>query len=176
MEGVEEKMPSNREPEVCRAVRAVDETMAGFCDRFIAPGSQTAKRLLEAASDALRHLAAAGENLPLATPSGASLLRAARACLTELLQVLEEFLRIRELPVWDQEHPQAKAIRKLVSLSSRSYGVYGTFVQSAPPEAAANALICLVRHTGGLLAREMERQAAEPSPAVEIPGRIPPAY
>ena len=85
----------------------------------------------------------------------------ARASLEELLLDYNDFLRQRKLPLWQKNHPQAQAIRKLAFKKNRSYKTYGTYIESAPPEIAANTLICLIHQTNFLLdqqLRQLEKQ------------------
>ena len=82
----------------------------------------------------------------------------ARASLEELLLDYHDFLRQRNLPLWEKNHPQAQQIRKLAYASNRSYM---TYIEGSPPEVAANTLICLVHQTNFLLdqqLRQLEKQ------------------
>ena len=79
----------------------------------------------------------------------------ARASLEELLLDYQDFLRQRELPLWTKEHPRARAVRKLAFLKDRSYQTYKSYIVQAPPETAANTLICLIHQTNYLLDQQL---------------------
>jgi len=85
----------------------------------------------------------------------------ARASLEELLLDYQDFLRQRNLPLWQKNHPKAQKIRNLAYASNRSYRTYKTYVEGVPPEVAANALICLIHQSNFLLdqqLRQLEKQ------------------
>lgn len=76
----------------------------------------------------------------------------------------QDFLRQRELPIWEKDNPRAQAVRKLAYEKDRSYKTYKTYVETSPPEVAANALVCLIHQANYLLDRQMrqlEKQFAE---------------
>lgn len=81
----------------------------------------------------------------------------ARASLEELLLDYKDFLRQRELPLWEKGHPRAEEVRKLAYRSDRSYKTYATYVEKASPEMAANALVCLIHQTNYLLDQQLRR-------------------
>ena len=85
----------------------------------------------------------------------------ARASLEELLIDYQDFLRQRELSLWEKGHPKAQAIRQLAYSENRSYTTYKSYVEDSPPEVAANTLICLIHQTNyllDLLLRQLEQQ------------------
>jgi restriction system protein len=81
----------------------------------------------------------------------------ARASLEELLLDYQDFLRQRQLPLWDKDSPQATAIRKKYKsnssdLSDRS-DPYS--IRTVDAETAANTLICLINQASFLLGRQI---------------------
>ena len=80
------------------------------------------------------------------------------------LKSYQNFLRQRKLPLWQKNHPKAQKIRNLAFKNNRSYKTYRTYIESAPPEIAANTLICLVHQTNFLpdqQLRQLENQFLE---------------
>ena len=95
---------------------------------------------------------------------GLKLVGVARASLEELLLDYQDFLRQRKLPLWEKDHSHAKKIRRLAYANNRSYMTYKTYIEGAPPEVAANTLICLIHQTNFLLdqqLRQLENQFLE---------------
>jgi four helix bundle suffix protein len=97
----------------------------------------------------------------------------ARASLNdELLRDYEDFLRQRDLPIWDKDSRKAQAMRARLRQDSiadlpqaptgsiRLTGLAGlsAFVAQAEPELAANAMICAVHQAAYLLKRQLESQ------------------
>ena len=73
----------------------------------------------------------------------------------------EDFLRQRNLALWNKDHPTAQAVRKLAYAKNRSYTTYRTYIEEAPSEVAANTLACLIHQTNYLLdqqLRQLEQQ------------------
>ncbi len=81
----------------------------------------------------------------------------ARASLEELLLDYQDFLRQRGLPLWDKNHPDATAIRRLAYVPNRSYSTYESYVEHGSPEVAANTLICLIHQANYLLDQQLRQ-------------------
>ena len=71
------------------------------------------------------------------------------------MRYYEDFLRQRRLPIWPKDHVQAQTIRRLAYRTDRTYETYRSYVEQAPPEVAANTLICLVHQANYLLDRQL---------------------
>jgi hypothetical protein len=115
-----------------QAAEIIHDATIRFCDRFIIRRSHTAVQMVEAARSGRRILAE--QRQATSRQAGQTLLAPARACLEELRQVYEDFLSLRGLPLWGEEHPQAEAIRVLASGSDRSYGTFRACVEFGSPE------------------------------------------
>ncbi len=88
----------------------------------------------------------------------------ARASLEELLLDYHDFLRQQGLLLWEKDHPQVQKIRGLAYASNRSYMTYKTYIETSPPETAANTIICLIHQANYLLdqqLRQLEKQFLE---------------
>src|SRR6185436_17059511 len=88
----------------------------------------------------------------------------ARASLEELLGDYEDFLRQRNLPVWGKDHAMAGVVRRLASAKDRTYKTYSSYVEFAPPEVAANTVLCLIHQSNYLIGqqiRELEQAFLE---------------
>jgi len=70
--------------------------------------------------------------------------------------VIRPYHRQRHLPLWSKETPQAQAIRRIAYKSDRSYASYRSYVEEAPPEVAANAILCLIHQANYLLDHQIE--------------------
>ena len=81
----------------------------------------------------------------------------ARASLEELLLDYQDFLRQRNLPIWQKEHPKAHAVRKLCYRKDRSHRTYRTYIEGSSPDVAANAVICVIHQTNFLLDRQLRQ-------------------
>jgi restriction system protein len=135
-----------------------------FCDRWIGRRSRTHDQMVQAARSGKQNIAEGSMASGTSKKFELKLVGVARASLEELLLDYHDFLRQRNLSLWQKNHPQAQKIRKLAYASNRSYTTYKTYIEGAPPEVAANTLICLVHQTNFLLdqqLRQLENQFLE---------------
>ena len=134
---------------------------AAFCDRWIGRRSRTHDQMVQAARSGKQNIAEGSMASGTSKKFELKLVGVACASLEELLLDYYDFLRQRKLPIWGKNHPEAQKIRKLAYSSNRSYTTYKTYIEGAPPEVAANTLICLVHQTNFLLdqqLRQLEKQ------------------
>jgi restriction system protein len=132
-----------------------------FCDRWIGRRSRTHDQMVQAARSGKQNIAEGSMASGTSKKFELKLVGVARASLEELLLDYHDFLRQRNLSLWQKNHPQAQKIRKLAYASNRSYK---TYIEGVPPEVAANALICLIHQTNFLLdqqLRQLEKQFLE---------------
>jgi len=135
-----------------------------FCDRFIEKRSRTHDQMVQAARSGKQNIAEGSQASGTSKKTELKLVGVARASLEELLLDCQDFLRQRGLPLWDKNHPQAQAVRKLAYVQNRSYSTYRTYVESSSPEPAANTVICLIHQANYLLdqqLRQLEQQFLE---------------
>src|SRR5438876_431074 len=81
----------------------------------------------------------------------------ARASLEELLIDYRDFLRVRDLPLWDKNSKEAQFVRKLSKKSPVAYETYREFCDTRSAEVVANIAICLIHQTNYLLDRQLRR-------------------
>jgi four helix bundle suffix protein len=135
-----------------------------FCDRWIGRRSRTHDQMVQAARSGKQNIAEGSMASGTSKKFELKLVGVARASLEELLLDYQDFLRQRKLSLWGKNHPKAQQIRRLAYASNRSYMTYKTYIESAPPEVAANTLICLIHQTNFLLdqqLRQLEKQFLE---------------
>jgi len=135
-----------------------------FCDRFVDRRSRTHDQMVQAARSGTQNIAEGSMASGTSKKTELKLVNVARASLEELLLDYEDFLRQRKLSLRGKDHPTAQAVRKLVYSRNRSYGTYRPYIEEAPPEVAANTLVCLINQTNYLLdqqLRQLEQQFLE---------------
>ncbi|MEW6218667.1 MAG: four helix bundle suffix domain-containing protein [Thermodesulfobacteriota bacterium] len=79
----------------------------------------------------------------------------ARASLEELLEDYRDFLRLRDLPLWAKDSPEAQYVRRLGMAKPLSFEAFREFVATRPAEVVANMTICLIHQTNFLLDRQL---------------------
>ncbi|HBR17086.1 MAG TPA: four helix bundle protein [Deltaproteobacteria bacterium] len=135
-----------------------------FCDRLINKRSRTHDQMVQAARSGKQNIAEGSMASGTSKKTELKLVGVARASLEELLLDYQDFLRQKNLPLWEKNHAQASEIRKLAWQENRSYKTYKTYIEQSSPETAANTLICLIHQANYLLdqqLRQLEKQFLE---------------
>ncbi|MBM3333987.1 four helix bundle protein [Candidatus Sumerlaeota bacterium] len=142
----------------------VYDATISFCGQFVEKRSRTHDQMIQAARSGKQNIAEGSQASGTSKKTELKLIGIARASLEELLLDYRDFLRQRNIPIWDKSHPQAQTIRKLAYVENRSYSTYRSYVEGVPPEIAANTLICLIHQASYLLdqqLRQLEQQFLE---------------
>ena len=132
----------------------VYDSTVKFCDRFIDLRSRTHDQMVQAARSGRQNIAEGSQASGTSKKFELKLVGVARASLEELLLDYEDFLRQRGLPLWGKDHPTAQVVRRLAYEKNRSYS---TYIEKAPPEVAANTIICLIHQTNYLLDQQLRQ-------------------
>jgi four helix bundle suffix protein len=135
---------------------AYDATVA-FCERFIDKYSRTRDQMIQAARSGKQNIAEGSMASGTSRKMEMKLVGVARASLEELLLDFQDYLRQHGLALWDKNHPKAVVIRKLAYAPNRSYSTYKTYIENAPPEVAANAIICVIHQANYLLDQQLRQ-------------------
>lgn len=145
-----------------------------FCKRFLAKGDRTIDQMIQAARSGKQNIAEGSAASGASKETEIKLTSVARASLEELLADYQDFLRVRDLPLWDKNSKEALYIRRLGRTtrqthpphpphqsheshpSHESYETYRPFVETRPPEVVANIAICLIHQANYLLDRQLQ--------------------
>jgi len=142
----------------------VYDSTVKFCDRFISQHSRTHDQMVQAARSGRQNIAEGSQASGTSRKFELKLVGVARASLEELLLDYEDFLRQRGLLLWGKDHPTAQFVRRLAYEENRSYSTYRSYIETSPPDVAANTMICLIHQTNYLLdqqLRQLERTFLE---------------
>ena len=128
-----------------------------FCDRSIDRRSRTHDQMVQAARSGRQNIAEGSQASGTSKKMELKLAGVARTSLEELLLDYEDFLRQRGLTLWPKEHPIAQLVRRLAYATNRSYLTYESYIESSPPEVAANTLVCLIHQTNYPLDQQLRQ-------------------
>jgi restriction system protein len=128
-----------------------------FCDRFIGKRSRTHDQMVQAARSGRQNIAEGSQASATSKKTELKLTGVARASLEELLLDYEDFLRQRDLILWEKDHPSAKVIRRLAYEKNRSYLTYKTYIENSTAEVAANTVLCLIHQANYLLDQQLRQ-------------------
>ena len=128
-----------------------------FCMRFIDKKSRTLDQMIQAARSGKQNIAEGSMASGTSKKIELKLVGIARASLEELLLDYQDFLRQRNLPLWNKNDPRVIKIRKIGSGLDRSYMSYKIYIEDGSKESAANTIICVI-HQANYLIDQMLRK------------------
>lgn len=133
-----------------------------FCRRFLTRPDRTIDQMIQAARSGKQNIAEGSMASGTSTEMEIKLIGVARASLEELLVDYQDFLRVRNLPLWPKDSKEALFVRGLGHKSHRSHGTYETydiyreFAESRSADVVANIAICLIHQANFLLDRQLK--------------------
>src|ERR1700676_502048 len=84
-----------------------------FCQRFLSKGDRTIDQMVQAARSGIQNIAEGSKASGTSKEMEIKLTNVARASLEELLVDYRDFLRVRDLPLWQRDSREALFVRKL---------------------------------------------------------------
>lgn len=122
-----------------------------FVKLYIDPKSRTRDQMEQAARSGKQNIAEG--YLQKSLEGRIKLLGVARGSLEELLNDYLDFLRQRQLPLWEKDSPKARAVRALAYNDYKNYNSYKIYISS--PVDAANTMVCLINQTNRLIDQKL---------------------
>lgn len=126
-----------------------------FCGRYLERRDRTVDQMVQAARSGKQNIVEASMASGTSKETEIKLTNVARASLEELLADFQDFLRTRGMALWDKNSREALFVRKLGASKNASYEIYRTYIETRPPEVAANIIICLIHQANYLLDRQI---------------------
>lgn len=128
-----------------------------FCARFLKRGDRTIDQMVQAARSGKQNIIEGSQASGTSKEMEIKLTNVARASLAELLADYEDFLRVRDFPLWAKDAKEALYVRRLGNKPHTTYETYREFCDTRPPEVVANIAICLVHQACFLLDQQLRR-------------------
>ena len=128
-----------------------------FCETHLKRGDRTIDQMVQAARSGKQNIAEGSKASTTSTEMELKLTNVARASLEELLLDYQDFLRVRDFPLWPKDSSEALYVRKLGRAEHESYETYRTYMETRPPEVLANIAICLIHQANYLLDQQIKR-------------------
>ncbi len=132
-----------------------------FCQRFLRRGDRTIDQMVQAARSGKQNIAEGSMASGTSKEMEIKLMNVARASLEELLADYRDYLRVRDLRLWDKDSPEARFVRKLGAAANVTYDTYRAFCETRPDEVVANIALCLIHQANYLLDRQIRRLEQE---------------
>ena len=109
-----------------------------FCEKFLKRGDRTIDQMVQASRSGKQNIAEGSKASITSTEMELKLTNVARASLEELLIDYQDYLRVRDHPLWDKNSKEALYVRKLGKTENESYETYRTYMETRPPEVLSN--------------------------------------
>ena len=128
-----------------------------FAHKFLSKGDRTVDQMIQSARSGKKNILEGSKAALTSKETEIKLTNVARASLEELLDDYKDYLRARDLAIWDKESKEAKYVRSLGRKTPQSFEDYREFVETRPAEVVANIAICLINQTNFLIDRQLRR-------------------
>ncbi len=128
-----------------------------FAHKYLSRGDRTVDQMVQSARSGKKNILEGSKAGRTSKETEIKLTNVARASLEELLDDYLDFLRARDLPIWEKDSKEALFVRKLGRADPQTYELYREFVETRPPEVVANIAICLINQTNYLVDQQLLR-------------------
>src|SRR6266853_3421763 len=128
-----------------------------FAHKFLVKGDRTIDQMVQSARSGKKNILEGSKAALTSKETEIKLTNVARASLEELLDDYGDYLRVRDLPIWDKDSKEARYVRQLGRKTPQSFEDYRAFVESRPPAVVANIALCLIHQANYLIDKQIRR-------------------
>lgn len=127
-----------------------------FCQRFLKKGDRTIDQMVQAARSGKQNIIEGSKAAITSTEMEIKLTNVARASLEELLEDYYDYLKVRNLRLWDKDGKESEYVRNLGRSTPLKYVIFQKIVETRTGESVANMAICLIHQANYLLDRQIK--------------------
>ena len=135
---------------------AVYDITFRFAHKYLSKGDRTIDQMIQSARSGKQNILEGSKAGTTSKETEIKLTNVGRASLEELLADYRDYLRVRDLPLWDKNSKEALFVRELGRKTPQTFEVYREFVETRPAEVIANIAICLIHQTNYLLDQQLK--------------------
>jgi four helix bundle suffix protein len=128
-----------------------------FAHKFLSRDDRTVDQMIQSARSGKKNILEGSKAGRASKETEIKLTNVARASLEELLDDYLDFLRARDLPLWDKDSKEARYVRQLGRKTPQTFEDYRKFMETRPPAVVANIAICLIHQTNYLVDQQLRR-------------------
>ena len=121
-----------------------------FTQHFLNRGDRTVDQMVQAARSGKQNIAEGNQAAATSSETEIKLTNVAKASLEELLDDYEDYLRVRNLKQWNNQHPRYEKMRAYAK-SSEFSNEYALKIQQMSDEEIANLCITLIHQAMSML-------------------------
>lgn len=126
-----------------------------FAHKFLSRGDRTVDQMIQSARSGKKNILEGSKAALTSKETEIKLTNVARASLEELLDDYRDFLRARDLRIWDKDSKEAQYVRRMGRIVPHTFELYREIVETRPPEVIANLTICLIHQTNYLIDHQL---------------------
>ena len=127
-----------------------------FAHKYLGRGDRTVDQMIQSARSGKQNIWEGSKAATTSKETEIKLTNVGRASLEELLADYRDYLRVRDLRIWDKDSKEALFVRYLGRKTPQTFELYREFVESRSDEVIANIAICLIHQTNYLLDQQMK--------------------
>ena len=101
-----------------------------FCQRFLKKGDRTIDQMVQAARSGKQNIAEGSQASGTSKETELKLTNVARSSMEELLVDYQDFLRVRDLRLWEKNSSEAQFVRDLGKQPGATYETFREFCES----------------------------------------------
>lgn len=127
-----------------------------FAHKFLARGDRTIDQMIQSVRSGKQNILEGSKAGTTSKEMEIKLTNVGRASLEELLRDYRDYLRVRDLRLWDKDSKEARYVRDLGRKTPQTFELYREFVETRPPEVIANIAICLIHQANYLVDQQLK--------------------
>ena len=135
---------------------AVYDITFRFAHKYLGRGDRTVDQMIQSARSCKQNILEGSKAATTSKETEIKLTNVGRASLEELLADFRDYLRVRDLRIWDKDSKEAMFVRDLGRKTPQTFELYREFVETRPAEVIANIAICLIHQTNYLLDQQLK--------------------
>ena len=128
-----------------------------FAHKFLANNDRTIDQMIQSARSGKQNILEGSKAALTSKETELKLTNVGRSSLEELLRDYRDYLRARDLKMWDKDSKEARYVRRLGRKTPQTYELYREFVETRSPEVIANIAICLIHQANYLVDQQLYR-------------------
>jgi four helix bundle suffix protein len=127
-----------------------------FAHKYLSKGDRTVDQMIQSARSGKQNILEGSKAGTTSKETEIKLTNVGRASLEELLADYRDYLRVRDLRLWDKDSKEALFVRELGRQTPQTFEIYREFVETRSDEVIANIAICLIHQTNYLLDQQLK--------------------
>ena len=141
---------------VYRKAECIYDITYHFAHKYLEKGDRTVDQMMQAARSGKQNIAEGSQAATASRETEIKLYNVAKASLQELLADYEDYLRVRNLALWDVNSAKATQTRAVCTRHNDS-AYYREAVKLRSDETVANIAITLIHQTDAMLRKFIDR-------------------